>query len=386
MTKAAALALGGAGLGLLWLARRRTEALTAAEAARSEEMAAALRRQLAAALSSIAARTEPSERCIILSGGVDTCAILACAKDIGVTFAAAITVLTGSESPDRHFAIAAAAEHSLPHHIVEVTSDALVDTYLPACVKLLATFDGMTLRNSLVVAAAMRKAAALGKSRRSISRPQHDDRFVVQGSHVRCAARRLPARGRRRRGGRAAGRLLVHMGHGRRPGGVEGAARQDVRPVDVCDGRARGVARAALTQPVHRARVCGVGGRRDVPDRLHRRAPDPAGARRRGDLTRVRQGGAAARVRYGGVVAAQGPDRGGLWDHGHRPRPLLGGARLRRRARGRDSRPARARLRAQEQGAPGQLPRVRGGLRARRRGAPDEEAAAARRRLRRLLL
>ncbi|KAL1529470.1 hypothetical protein AB1Y20_000417 [Prymnesium parvum] len=121
-----------------------------------------LRSELAAALSSIASRSLPDERCLILSGGVDTCAILACAKSVGLTFAAAITVLTGEQSPDREFAVAAAKEHALPHHIVEVTSAALVDTYLPACVKLLATFDGMTLRNSLVVAAAMRKASDLG--------------------------------------------------------------------------------------------------------------------------------------------------------------------------------------------------------------------------------
>ena len=127
-----------------------------------EMAAAALRTELSAALTAIAGRTSPSERCIILSGGVDTTAILACAEGLGVTFAAAVTVLTGPDSPDREFAVAAAAEHSLPHHIVEVSSSALVQLYLPDCVKLLASFDGMTLRNSLVVAAAMRKASELG--------------------------------------------------------------------------------------------------------------------------------------------------------------------------------------------------------------------------------
>ena len=126
------------------------------------DMPATLRKHFAAALTAIADRTEPSERCIILSGGVDTCAILACAKELGVTFAAALTVLTGETSPDRGFAVAAAREHSLPHHVIEVTSSALVESYLPSCVNLLATFDGMTLRNSLVVAAAFRKASELG--------------------------------------------------------------------------------------------------------------------------------------------------------------------------------------------------------------------------------
>lgn len=123
---------------------------------------AACRSQLCSAMAAIAQRTPPTSRAIILSGGVDTCAILAAAKEIGAPFAAAITVLTGADSPDRSFSVAAAAEHGLPHHIVEVTSADLIEIYLPACVELLGTFDGMTLRNSLVVAAAMQKAAEMG--------------------------------------------------------------------------------------------------------------------------------------------------------------------------------------------------------------------------------
>jgi len=121
-----------------------------------------LRSHLNASLSAIAARSPPQQRCIILSGGVDTCAILAAAQETGITFAGAITVLTGECSPDKDFAAAAAAGAQLKHHVVQVTTTDLVDTYLPACVKQLATFDGMTLRNSLVVAAAMRKASELG--------------------------------------------------------------------------------------------------------------------------------------------------------------------------------------------------------------------------------
>jgi len=126
------------------------------------DAASKLRDQLNSSLLAIAERTDPRTRCIILSGGVDTCAILAAAAATGVTFAAAITVLTGADSPDREFATRAAASAGLPHHIVEVTSTDLVDSYLPQCVKELGTFDGMTLRNSLVVAAAMRKASELG--------------------------------------------------------------------------------------------------------------------------------------------------------------------------------------------------------------------------------
>ena len=86
------------------------------------DAAADLRTELEAALSDIASRTSAHERCIILSGGVDTCAILAAAKARGIKFAMALTVITGQSSPDKDFATAAAIEHSLPHHMIEVTS------------------------------------------------------------------------------------------------------------------------------------------------------------------------------------------------------------------------------------------------------------------------
>ena len=137
-------------------------ALERANALMARINASELRSTLNAALLSIAERTAPEERCIILSGGVDTCAILTAAKQVGVTFAGAVTVLTGADAPDAEFAAAAAAAAHLEHHVVTMTPADLLETYLPACVQHLATFDGMTLRNSLVVAAAMRRAAQLG--------------------------------------------------------------------------------------------------------------------------------------------------------------------------------------------------------------------------------
>lgn len=113
------------------------------------------------AIVDIAAKTEPEKRCLILSGGVDTCAILAAAEKMGVTFSAGFTVCCET-SPDRDFAAAAAKEHGLVHHIVNITSDELVEQYLPDCVKLLNCYDGMTLRNSLVVKAAFQKASEMG--------------------------------------------------------------------------------------------------------------------------------------------------------------------------------------------------------------------------------
>lgn len=126
--------------------------------------AAACREKLLAAVAAIGERTDAKGRVLILSGGVDTCAILAAASEVGVTFQAGITVVTGEDSPDGAFAAAAAAEKNLAHHVIQVTSDGLLEQYLPTCVKLLNTFDGMTLRNSLVVAAAMQKVRDLGFS------------------------------------------------------------------------------------------------------------------------------------------------------------------------------------------------------------------------------
>jgi asparagine synthase (glutamine-hydrolysing) len=113
-------------------------------------------------LKDIAERTDPSTRCLILSGGVDTCAILQAASQIGMTFAAAVTVVTGDDSPDGAFATAAAKQHGLPHFIVKLNAKELVEAQLKPCIQELETFDGMTLRNSLVVAAAFQKVAELG--------------------------------------------------------------------------------------------------------------------------------------------------------------------------------------------------------------------------------
>ena len=86
----------------------------------------AFRSVFEAALSDIAARTAEDERCLILSGGVDTCAILAAAKQLGVSFPAAVTVITGDDSPDQGFAVAAAKQHGIPHHLLCICCDPVV--------------------------------------------------------------------------------------------------------------------------------------------------------------------------------------------------------------------------------------------------------------------
>ena len=74
------------------------------------------------------------------------------------------SVVIGTTAPDEPFATHAAKElpYDLPHHIIRMTADDLVENYLPRTVELLRTWDGMTLRNSLVISAAFEKAEELG--------------------------------------------------------------------------------------------------------------------------------------------------------------------------------------------------------------------------------
>jgi asparagine synthetase B (glutamine-hydrolysing) len=116
-------------------------------------------------LRDIHARTsdgDSTKRCLVLSGGVDTCAILEASSRLGIEFSGAFTVITGDESPDKGFAAAASKQHGLDHTIIRLAPEELVDTYLPTCVELLECYDGMTLRNSLVVAAAFKAASEKG--------------------------------------------------------------------------------------------------------------------------------------------------------------------------------------------------------------------------------
>ena len=101
--------------------------------------------------------TDPKSCAIILSGSIDTCAILEGALS-GVNFSAAITVVIGDDSPGEPFATRAASQHGIEHHIVCMTANDLILEYLPVTVVLLKTWDGMTLRNFLVVLAALKKA------------------------------------------------------------------------------------------------------------------------------------------------------------------------------------------------------------------------------------
>jgi len=128
----------------------------------SENAVDECRHRLCTSLQNVSEITDAKSRAIILSGGVDTCAILAAAASIKMKFAVAITVVIGNDSPDEAFAKHAAEQHGIEHYIVRTTAEDLVEEYLPRTIELLQTWDGMTLRNSLVVSAAFKEAKRLG--------------------------------------------------------------------------------------------------------------------------------------------------------------------------------------------------------------------------------
>ena len=101
---------------------------------------------------------------LILSGGVDTCAILEAATSLGIVFDAAITVVIGETSPDELYSKYAAWKHGLAdrHVVVKMSPEDLLDVHLPRTIETLAVWDGMTVRNSLVISAAFREARARG--------------------------------------------------------------------------------------------------------------------------------------------------------------------------------------------------------------------------------
>jgi len=119
----------------------------------------------AAANSTSTSTSKPTSIGLILSGGVDTCAILDAASTLNIIFDVAITCVIGDTSPDELYAKYAAHKHSAQikkHIIVQMTHDKLIDIHLPKTIKTLEVWDGMTIRNSLVISAAFEEASKQG--------------------------------------------------------------------------------------------------------------------------------------------------------------------------------------------------------------------------------
>ncbi|KAL4431231.1 hypothetical protein ABPG75_006487 [Micractinium tetrahymenae] len=98
--------------------------------------------------------------CVILSGGRDS-SIAACAGRQPLGLRAAFTVLASPGATDRPFAAAVAAAAGLQHRQLDLSLEDVLQE-LPTCVRVLQSFDPMTLRNDVAVCAALRAAAAAG--------------------------------------------------------------------------------------------------------------------------------------------------------------------------------------------------------------------------------
>lgn len=120
------------------------------------------------AVREISLRYKHEDIAILLSGGVDTAALMEANECLGkedeklkIDIKNAVTVLTSDLATDRPYASPVAIRHHLTHHVLDVSLLELLEL-LPFCVRTLQTFDGMTLRNSIVIAMALKKAKDLG--------------------------------------------------------------------------------------------------------------------------------------------------------------------------------------------------------------------------------
>ena len=121
------------------------------------------------ALQQIKERHPQKKMAILLSGGVDTAAIMEAHRQLSTaetmflpSLTTAVAVFATETATDRPYCALLRERHPYINHAsIDTSLDALL-LVLPFCVQTLATFDGMTLRNSLVIAMAMQRAKELG--------------------------------------------------------------------------------------------------------------------------------------------------------------------------------------------------------------------------------
>jgi len=130
------------------------------------------RRRLELVIRKVADATNPATRGILLSGGLDSSAMLHAAYSQGITFAVAITVLIVRDKdtteqnrrlpPDAAYAKFAAEQHGVNHVVIELTAQELLDQQLIKTIGTLAVWGTMDTRNSLIIGAALEKAKEMG--------------------------------------------------------------------------------------------------------------------------------------------------------------------------------------------------------------------------------
>lgn len=96
---------------------------------------------------------------ILLSGGLDTSIAATVARDHGLRLA--VTVAVGDDPPDLAYATSIARALGIEHVVVRRSLDDLIAS-LPALIRLIGSFDGMFLRNDVVVYEGLRELAARG--------------------------------------------------------------------------------------------------------------------------------------------------------------------------------------------------------------------------------
>mmetsp|Transcript_42560 Transcript_42560/g.129136 ORF Transcript_42560/g.129136 Transcript_42560/m.129136 type:complete len:402 (-) Transcript_42560:160-1365(-) len=157
------------------LVRRRRELDSSDDVRRADAMAAECRSRLVESIRKVASSSNRSRLGILLSGGVDSCAMLEAAALSKIRFAAAITVViidpdnpTQSTPEDELYATEAARlyneklSHNMKHSIVRLSPATLIKEYSPPTIKTLALWGYMDCRNSLIISAALHEASTVG--------------------------------------------------------------------------------------------------------------------------------------------------------------------------------------------------------------------------------
>lgn len=143
---------------------------------RADAMAAECRNRLMESVGTIASScSKASKLGLLLSGGVDSSAILQAAASINVRFAAAVTVvIVDPDNPNRRppedelYATEAARlyndnlSHSMKQSIVRLSPARLIKEYSYPTIETLALWGYMDTRNSLIISAALHEASKLG--------------------------------------------------------------------------------------------------------------------------------------------------------------------------------------------------------------------------------
>jgi len=106
-------------------------------------------------------RAVAERRCdaILFSGGLDTSIVATLAKDRGLRLA--VTVAVGEDPPDLSYAVSLARSLEVEHVVLRRTLDDLLAS-LPGLIRIIGSFDGMFLRNDVVVYEGLREIAARG--------------------------------------------------------------------------------------------------------------------------------------------------------------------------------------------------------------------------------